>query len=86
MRVSEIEKKALLLRGGQSVELNADWYRAVSVAVKYAHERCYLCDVDCLCVDDVADTCEWLNMMSNKFYCLTLAHKRLYEREFGRRE
>lgn len=68
-------QKARQLRDGQRVELNADWFRAVSVVVESAHERCHLCDVDCLCVGDVAETCEWLNIIANKFYCLTLAHK-----------
>lgn len=75
MKQSEIQKKARQLRDGQSVELNADWFRAVSVGVEFNNERCSLCDLDCICLGDVYETCEWLNIIANKFYCLTLAHK-----------
>lgn len=75
MRQKVLNEKVKLLLAGQSVELNADWFRAVSVVVESAHERCDLCDLDCLCVGDVAETCEWLNVIAYKFYCLKLAHK-----------
>lgn len=75
MRRSEIKKKARQLRDGQIVELNADWFRAKPIDVEFAAERCNYCDLDCICLNDICDTCEWLNIIANRFYCLTLAHK-----------
>ena len=68
-------QKARQLRDGQRVELNGDWFKAKPVDVEFLLERCSECDLDCICYGDIYDTCEWLNIIANKFYCLTLAHK-----------
>lgn len=75
MNQSEIKEKARQLIDGQSVELNGNWFKAKPVDAEFNMDRCCECLYCCFCSGDVYATCEWLNVMADKFYCLTLAHE-----------
>lgn len=74
MRKSEITKKASLLRNGQSVEIDGNWFRAVRLNVEDA-DPCHECEVDCLCISNVPYVCSVLELSYEGRWLLKLITK-----------
>lgn len=74
MRKSEITKKASLLRNGQSVEIDGNWFRAVRLNVEDA-DPCHECEVDCLCISNVSYVCSELELSYGGRWLLKLVTK-----------
>lgn len=74
MKQKEIYEKVQLLKAGQCVEINADWFRAVRCPDNCDARACELCDLDSICQGSVHEVCMELDWpYFNKWY-LKLAH------------
>lgn len=74
MKQKELKKKVQLLKAGQCVEINADWFRACKVAEGWEGRACEACTLDSICQGDVHEVCIELDWpYCNKWY-LKLAH------------
>lgn len=61
-----------LLKDGQKVEINGNYFRAKRLEDDYYDSPCDLCNVDCLCKDDVGDVCTELDFGSKSVWILNL--------------
>lgn len=68
-----IHDKAIRLREGGIVGMNADYFVAVENNYADTHFSCDLCDLDCLCVGEVAVVCAELNQWQDNRWFLKLA-------------
>lgn len=74
MTQKEIREKAALLKDGQIVEINGDWFRACRVAEDWEWRACEACDLDSICQSDVELVCGELDKPFYDRYYLKLAH------------
>lgn len=75
MKQSELYKKAQLLKAGQIVEIDGDWFRAVRCPDYWEARTCELCDLDSICRGNVAKVCTELDRPSYDKWYLKLAHR-----------
>lgn len=74
MNQKELYKKVQLLKAGQVVEIAGDWFQAVMVPESCEYRPCDLCELDCICREEVAEVCEEMDWpFLNRWY-LKLAH------------
>lgn len=74
MKEKELRKKVALLRDGQVVEIDADYFRAFRVPEGWEGRACELCDLDCICRGDVETVCSELDPPFGNRWYLKLAH------------
>ena len=74
MKQKEIYEKVQLLKAGQCVEINADWFRACKVVEGWEGRACEACTLDSICQGDVEIICDELDKPFNNRYYLKLAH------------
>lgn len=74
MTLKEIREKAALLRDGQIVQIEGDFFRALKVSDDWEGRACEACDLDCLCRGDVAIVCDELDKPIYSRWYLKLAH------------
>lgn len=74
MNKKTLYEKAQLLKAGQIVEINADWFRAVKVEGSDIVACCEQCDLDSLCRDEVYDVCCEMETLDSSHWLLKLAH------------
>lgn len=67
-------KAAQLLKAGQVVELNGDFFRAVHFEGDYWSNPCMICDLDSICRDEVFEVCCELETKASHHWLLRLAH------------
>ena len=75
MRRKELEEKVQLLKAGQVVEIDGNWFRAIKLSDNSTWQACEACDLDSLCRGEVARVCcemDW--PLANKWF-LRLARR-----------
>ena len=73
MKKKELYQKVELLKAGQIVEINADFFRAVRWENDDISACEYVCNLDCICKGDVVEICRELNLFSKTEWYLKLA-------------
>lgn len=74
MKKKTLYEKAELLKAGQIVEINGDWFRAVKVEDWSKQSCCEQCDLDSICRDEVFDVCCEMETAASNHWLLKLAH------------
>lgn len=74
MRQKELYKKVQLLKAGQIVEINGDYFRATQVDEWDKKSCCEVCDLDSICRGDVFDVCVEMEAVGSHHWILHLAH------------
>lgn len=74
MKQRELNKKVQLLKAGQVVKINGDFFRAVKFENVDRIDICTLCDLDSICHDDVLDVCCEMESPGSRHWILKLAH------------
>lgn len=74
MTQKEINKKVQLLKAGQIVQINDDYFRAKHLPDCYAKSPCDYCDLDSICRGDVAIICDEMDYGGKARWFLKLAH------------
>lgn len=72
MKQKELNEKVALLKAGQPVEIDGLIFTAKRIPIDWSINPCQLCNVDCLCHDDVADVCDELDFLSKSQWYLDL--------------
>lgn len=74
MRQKELIEKAQLLKAGQIVEINADYFQAVFLGNDFDDNPCMLCELDSACQGDVFDVCCEMESFAYHHWMLKFAH------------
>lgn len=74
MTEKELREKVALLRDGQIVQIEGDFFRAFKLADSWQVRACEACELDSLCQGDVAIVCGELDKPLYTKYYLKLAH------------
>lgn len=74
MKQRELNKKVQLLKAGQVVKINGDFFRAVKFENVDRTDLCTLCDLDSICHDDVLYVCCGMESPGSRHWILKLAH------------
>lgn len=72
MKEKELNEKVALLKAGQRVEINGLIFTAKRIPLDWPESPCQLCNVDCVCKDDVTDVCNELDFLSKSIWVLNL--------------
>lgn len=72
MNQRKLRKKVALLKSGQMVEINGNFFSAKRINDEDPQTPCLYCNVDCLCRGDVAQVCTELDFMSKSVWYLNL--------------
>ena len=72
MKQKDITSKVALLKAGQAVEIDGNYFTAKRVPEGFIDSPCYLCNVDCRCVEDVCNICNELDTFAKYEYYLHL--------------
>lgn len=75
MKEKELREKVALLRDGQIVQIEGDFFRAFKLSDDWEVRACEACDLDSLCRGDVAIVCDELDKPFYSKWFLKLAHK-----------
>lgn len=79
MNAHAIEKKCQLLKAGQIVEIDGNFFRAIQLEVDWADSPCYYCTIDSLCQGNVSEVCAHLETFPDDRWILKLASKFNYD-------
>lgn len=74
MKKKTLYEKVQLLKAGQIVEINGDYFQAVKVDGGAFDSCCQNCDLDSICRDEVFDVCCEMETAASHFWRLKLAH------------
>lgn len=74
MKQKELNEKVQLLKAGQVVEIEGDWFRACRVGDEWGGRVCDNCDLDSLCRGDVYQVCCEMETSPTYHWLLKLAH------------
>ena len=74
MRQRELYKKVQLLKAGQIVMINGDFFRAIKLQSDDKRDVCMQCDLDSICHGDVLDVCYGMETNHPYKWRLKLAH------------
>lgn len=72
MSDKEISEKVALLKDGQCVEIDGNWYKAVRLSPTILDIPCLYCGVDSNCRDNVQEICSELDVNAKNPYLLQL--------------
>ena len=75
MKEKELRKKVALLRDGQIVQIEGDFFRACKLPDYWQVRACEACDLDSICQGDVAIVCSELDKPLYTKWYLKLAHR-----------
>lgn len=75
MKEKELREKVALLKDGQVVEINNDWFQAVRLPDDWQVRACEACNLDSICQGDVAIVCSEIDKPLFTKYYLKLAHR-----------
>ncbi len=75
MTKKELNEKVSLLRDGQIVQIEGDFFKAVKLPDYWQVRACEACDLDSVCRGDVAIVCTELDHPLYTRYYLKLAHR-----------
>ena len=79
MNAHAIEKKCQLLKAGQIVEIDGDFFQAVHLGDLGLDSPCNQCTLDSICQGNVHDVCEHLDPLPWDRWILKLASKFNYD-------
>lgn len=74
MKQKELNEKVQLLKAGQVVEIEGNWFRACRVGDEWGGRVCDGCDLDSLCRGDVYQVCSKMETTPTYHWLLKLAH------------
>lgn len=74
MKKKTLYEKAQLLKAGQIVEINGDYFQALKVEKEDFESCCMYCDLDSICRDEVFEVCCEMETAASHFWRLKLAH------------
>lgn len=74
MNKKTLYEKAQLLKAGQVVEINGDYFRAVKVDGGTFESCCMDCNLDSICRDEVFKVCCEMETLTVNHWQLRLAH------------
>lgn len=74
MKEKELYEKVQLLKAGQVVEIDGDWFQAVKVDDADFESCCMKCQLDSICRDDVFEVCCEMETAASHWWYLKLAH------------
>ena len=75
MKRKELDEKVQLLKAGQVVEIDGNWFRAIRLSENSAWYPCEACDLDSLCCGEVAEVCSEMDCPYFNRWFLRLARK-----------
>ena len=75
MKQKELLEKVALLKDGQIVEIENDWFQAVRLPEYWDEDPCNICELDSICRGDITDVCNKLDGDWPYKWYLKLAHK-----------
>ena len=75
MKQKELLEKVALLKDGQIVEIENDWFQAVRLPEYWDEDPCNICELDSICRGDVNTICAALEDYGRCRWYLKLAHK-----------
>ena len=70
-----METKVQLLKAGQVVEIEGDYFRAVKIPECWGLRACEACELDSLCRGEVTEVCDALDRPFYDRWLLRLAHR-----------
>ena len=73
MNAKQIKKKCQLLKAGQVVEIDGNFFRAIRLSAIGWSSPCYVCTLDSICKGNVADVCANLDTFPDDGWLLKLA-------------
>lgn len=73
MKQKELYQKVQLLKAGQIVEINSDFFKAVRIDEVDIFPCLDICKLDCICKGDIVQICEELDLSSKAQWYLKLA-------------
>ena len=74
MNRKTLYEKVQLLKAGQIVEIENDWFQAVQIDELDGFSCCQLCDLDSICRGDVFHVCCEMETSMSYHWILKLAH------------
>ena len=74
MTEKQIYEKVQLLKAGQIVEIESDWFRAVQLNFDSPLGICMECDLDSICRGDIFKVCCEMETLKSHGWILKLAH------------
>ena len=75
MKQKELNEKVALLRDGQVVQIEGDFFQAVRLPDYWQVRACEACNLDSICQGDVAIVCSEIDKPFFTKYYLKLAHR-----------
>lgn len=72
MKQKELAKKVAQLKAGQLVEIDGLIFSAKRIHPTFHASPCNICNVDCLCDDNIEQVCCELNFLSKSVWYLHL--------------
>lgn len=75
MKEKTIREKVALLRDGQVVQIEGNFFRACRLPDYWQDRACEVCDLDSICQGDVAIVCGELDKPLYTKWYLKLAHR-----------
>lgn len=73
MNAKAILKKCQLLKAGQVVEIDGNFFRAIHLGEIEASSPCYVCTLDSICTGNITDVCANLETFPDDRWILKLA-------------
>lgn len=74
MTRKELYKKVHLLKAGQIVGINGDYFQAKRISDRHDFNPCAHCNLDSICRGDVAIVCDAMDDVSRRRWYLELTH------------
>lgn len=74
MKYEKLYETAQLLKAGQVVQLEGDFFRAYKFDGDPEDSPCLNCNLDSICRDDITDVCNELDAHGKDKWILMLAH------------
>ena len=74
MKIDKLYETAQLLKAGQIVEIESDYFRAEKFIDDPTESPCIYCNIDSICKGDITDVCNELDAYGKDRWILVLAH------------
>ena len=74
MKDGKLYETAQLLKAGQIVQIEDDFFRAIKFIGEPVDSPCLYCDLDSICRGDINDVCNELDSHGQGKWILALAH------------
>lgn len=74
MTEKELREKVALLKDGQVVEIENDFFQAVRLPEDFDDIPCNVCELDSICLNVISTICAELEDYGKSYWYLKLAH------------